>query len=108
MEPVGVQQFMLATVAAGAVVVFGALYAVFFALSRLRAVPWFGALALAAYGLLASAVILLGVALQVHGVWALLIAALLAGYFVAPRVIWHLSAAVHSAIEEPGQGDRDD
>ncbi len=97
---------MVATLAAGAMVLFGALYAVLFALSRLRGAPRLGALALVAYALLAGAAGLLGAALHAQGVWALLIGVLLAGYFVAPRLIWRLSVAVHGADDESGQGER--
>lgn len=104
MDPVQAQQLAAASGAAAAVVLFGALYAVFFALSRLRGQAAFGRLALISYALLAVAAIALGIILEVRGLWAVLIVTLLVGYYVAPRLIWRLNLAVHATPDDSPKG----
>jgi hypothetical protein len=104
-DPVEIQQLALAAFASAAIVLFGALYAIFFALSRMHNAAVLARLALASYGLLAVAAIVLGVVLRVEGLWAALIVTLLVGYFVAPRLIWRLNLAVHGAPDDSEEGD---
>lgn len=102
MEPVQIQQIALAALCAGAVVLFGALYAVLFALGRLHGRRSFARYALASYGLLVLSTGILAVLLRADGIWAALIVVLLIGYFVAPRLVWHLNLAVHAADDTGG------
>ncbi len=103
-EPVEVQRFALAAVSAGAVVLFGACYAVFLALSRLRDFVVLFHLSNLSYVALAASVAVLAWSLRLSGAWLVLVALLLVGYYVAPRFIWRLSVATHDdAQRRPGQ-----
>lgn len=88
---------MLIGAAAGAmVVVSGALYALFLALARLRASQTLARLSTAAYLILVSCALLLAGSLALSPIWYVVIAAMLAGYWLAPRAIWHLTEATHA------------
>lgn len=101
-EPVEVQRFVLASLSAGAVVLFGACYAVFLALSRLNGFTVLGHLSNLSYAALAASVVSLAWFLRLDGAWLALVACLLAGYFAAPRFIWRLSVATHDAVDDEG------
>lgn len=101
-EPVEVQRFALAALSAGAVVLFGACYAVFLALGRLNSFALLRRLANVSYAALAASVGGLAWFLRLDGAWLALVVLLLAGYFVAPRFIWRLSVATHDSADEQG------
>lgn len=101
-DPVDVQRFALAAVSAGAVVLFGACYAVFLALSRLRGFLVLYHLSNLSYVALAASVAVLAWSLRLGGAWLALVALLLVGYYVAPRFIWRLSVATHDMVDEEG------
>lgn len=96
-EPDEVQRIVLAALTAGAVVLFGACYAVFLALARLRHFAVLRRLSNLAYAALAAAVAALAWLLRLDGAWLVLVALLLAGYYAAPRFIWRLSVATHDS-----------
>jgi hypothetical protein len=85
---------------AALVVVCGALYAACFALGRLRSSRVLGTIAIGAYTALVVSAFVLADALALHRGWWLLVVVMLVGYWFAPRTIWRLSAATHSA---PGE-----
>ncbi len=99
-EPVHMQNFLLAFFSAAGVILAGALYAMLFAWSRLnrqpRLMPW----AYGAYAVLLVCVLALAHALNLHGYWQLLVAFLLLGYLLAPHGIWHLCVGTHGAGHE--------
>lgn len=99
-EPVEVQRIALAALSAGAVVLFGACYAVFLALSRLRHFAVLRHLSNLSYAALAASVAALAWLLRLDGAWLVLVAVLLAGYYAAPRFIWRLSVATHDVADE--------
>ena len=101
-EPVEVQRFVLASLSAGAVVLFGACYAVFLALSRLNGFTLLRHFSNLSYAALAASVVALAWFLRLDGAWLALVVLLLAGYFAAPRFIWRLSVATHDAADEKG------
>ena len=101
-DPVDVQRFAIAALSAGAVVLFGACYAVFLALSRLRGFILLYHLSNLSYVALAASVAVLGWSLRLGGAWLVLVALLLLGYYVAPRFIWRLSVATHDGVEHEG------
>ena len=101
-EPVEVHRFVLASLSAGAVVLFGACYAVFLALSRLNEFSVLRHLSNLSYAALAGSVGSLAWHLRLDGMWLVLVAVLLAGYFAAPRFIWRLSVATHEGASESG------
>ena len=96
-DPVDVQRFAIAALSAGAVVLFGACYAVFLALSRLRGFVLLYHLSNLSYVSLATSVAVLAWSLRLDGAWLILVALLLLGYYVAPRFIWRLSVATHDS-----------
>jgi hypothetical protein len=93
---VGGADILLGAVAAALVVLSGALYALFFALARLRKSPGIGAMAWAAYAALVVCTGLLVRSLSLDGAWLIVVAVMLIGYLAAPYAIWHLSAATHA------------
>ena len=99
-DPVDVQRIVLATLAAGAAVLFGACYAIFFALSRLRDLAVLRQLSNFSYLALAASVLALTWYLRLTGGWLALIVILLAGYYLAPRFIWRLSVATHDSTDD--------
>ncbi|MDH3418094.1 MAG: hypothetical protein OEQ25_07445 [Gammaproteobacteria bacterium] len=89
---------MLVGVFAGAMVVIsGALYALFLAFARLRASRMLARLSVASYLVLVVCALLLTGALALSPIWYVVIAVMLAGYWLAPRAIWHLTEATHAA-----------
>ena len=79
---------------------FGACYAVFLALSRLRDFVVLFHLSNLSYVALAASVAVLAWSLRLDGAWLVLVALLLVGYYVAPRFIWRLSVATHDAVDK--------
>ena len=98
-DPVEVQQIALAAILSGAIIFFGAAYAIFYALSRLNDKVQFLRYAYAFYGGLALATIGLASVLHLTGWWLTLVGTLLVGYFIAPRFIWRLSEDVHNLAD---------
>jgi len=101
LEPVELQDLLIAVIAGALVVLSGALYAFCFALARLRQRRWLMHLAYAAYALLAVMVGLLARALHLNGFWLWLVAAMLIGYLLAPHGIWRLCVGTHPAEPNP-------
>lgn len=91
---------MISTVFGAGVVLFGAGYAIFLALSRLQGMAqkrrFLGWIAISLYLLLVLCVLGLVVTLHLRGWWLGLVALMLVGYFVGPRFIWRLSDEMHS------------
>ena len=98
-DPLGIQNLFLGTMSGAVVVLSGAFYALFFALGRLNRSYSLSLAALVAYVLLVVAVCTLVVALDLNGVWMGVAAAMLIGYFLAPRAIWRLCVGTHGDEE---------
>jgi hypothetical protein len=94
-NPADIKEIATAAMASGGIVFFGALYAIFYALGRLRADRRFSLIGFGSYGGLVACTVLLTEALVLRGMWLLLIPALLLGYLIAPPFIWRLCHAVH-------------
>ena len=92
----GAEQILLGALAGAAIVLSGALYALFFALGRLRGSQLLSRVAWVAYGMLVACTVLLTAVLDLGGPWRWIIAVLLVGYLAAPSAIWHLSVATHA------------
>jgi hypothetical protein len=95
-ESVNRTDILLGTVAGAAIVLSGAVYALFFALYRIRRAPWLDAAAWIAYAVLVVSTVLLAHALALAGMWLGIVAVMLIGYLLAPRAIWRLSTATHA------------
>ena len=106
-DPVEIQRIALAAFTAGMVVLFGACYAILLALSKLRRDNTLQQLSSLSYLALAASVLALGWLLRFDGIWLVLIAVLLVGYYIAPRFIWRLSVATHDS-EEDQEGENHD
>lgn len=105
MEPVAIDHLFTAFAAGAAVILTGAAYALLFAWSRLRRRPGLMAAAYLAYGCLAAAVLTLAKVLHMSGFWAAVVVAMLAGYLVAPRIIWRLTVAIDASDETRHEPD---
>ena len=99
-DPVFIQHVMVSTVFGAGVVLFGAGYAIFLALSRLQGMArkrrMLGWIAIGWYLLLIFCVLGLVQTLHLRGWWLGLVVLMLIGYFVGPRFIWRLSDEMHS------------
>ena len=98
-QPVELQDFLLNFFAAAAIILIGACYALLYAWAKLGHRPLFMRWAYAAYAVLAVSVWILAETAHLQGYWRALSAAMLIGYFAAPRAIFRLCAATH-AIED--------
>lgn len=98
-EPVELQQLAIAALSAGAIVLFGAAYAVCLALGGLKGLSILRRASYFAYAAVVAATVLFASAMNLGGGWLLLTVALLVGYFAAPRAIWRLSVATHESSE---------
>ncbi|MDE0002585.1 MAG: hypothetical protein OXQ29_07810 [Rhodospirillaceae bacterium] len=107
-DPVAIHQLLGATMLGGAIILFGAGYAVLLAVARLKGSALLGRTSLVCYGGLAASTAGLTVLLNLWGWWLALVILLLVGYFIAPRFIWRLSEAVHGDhAESTGETDRE-
>ena len=96
-EPVASEHILLAGVTGAMVVLFGAAYALFFALGRLQNRAPFRWLAWASYAGLAVSTAGLARALNLGGYWSVLVVVMLTGYLLAPHAIWWLCVGTHGA-----------
>ncbi|HEU0282403.1 MAG TPA: hypothetical protein VFQ99_01350 [Gallionella sp.] len=103
-EPVKMADFFATFFSAAAVILFGALYALLFAYSRIRNLPRLMPLAYAAYAVLfASVAVLASVANLFSSLfWMSVVMLMLAGYLAAPHAIWHLCVNTHAATHNDG------
>jgi hypothetical protein len=96
-EPVAVQDFLLAVAAGGVIVLAGAVYALLFAVSRIQDRPALMPLAYAAYAVLAAAVFYLARAAHFSGFWTGIAVLMVVGYLLAPHGVWRLCVGTHEA-----------
>lgn len=99
LDVVEAQNIAIAALLAGAIVFFGAVYAIFYAFAMLNHSAPLLRVAYVGYLSLLGATIALAVVLQLTGWWMTVVVCILVGYFVAPRFIWRLSVAVHEPPE---------
>lgn len=103
-EPVKMADFFVAFFSAASVILFGALYALLFAYSRMKNVPRLMALAYAAYAVLFVSVIALATVANLFGsyFWVSVTMLMLLGYLAAPHAIWHLCVTTHATAQHDG------
>lgn len=99
------QQIILATMSGALVVLFGAMYALFFALGMINRSKRQLAFAYAAYACFVAATFGLAWSLRLSGLWMSLVVVMLLGYLLAPHGIWHLCVATHQS-EDGDEGER--
>lgn len=111
-EPVKLADFFITFFSAASVIIFGALYALLFAYSRLKNVPRMMPLAYAAYAALFASVIVLANVANLFGslFWQFIVLLMLVGYLLVPRFIFRLCVATHAPAlhgdSEVGNGIR--
>ena len=96
-EPVKMADFFITFFSAASVIIFGALYALLFAYSRMKNVPRVMLLAYAAYAALFVSVMVLASVANLFGspFWQFIVFLMLVGYLLAPRFIFQLCVATH-------------
>lgn len=98
-EPLGLQDLFFGAMSGASIVLAGALYALFFALGRLHGSRALELASLVSYAVLVAATWVLIKSLHLQGFWVFVTAVMLAGYFLAPRAIWHLCVGTHAGEE---------
>jgi len=101
MEPVAIQNFMIAVIAGALTILTGAMYAGLFAWGKFRHRHTVLIFAYLAYAALAACVLTLAYTLNLTGPWIALVVTLLVGYLLAPHGIWHLCEATHPEGTDP-------
>ncbi|HLP96999.1 MAG TPA: hypothetical protein VK149_01000 [Sideroxyarcus sp.] len=98
-EPARLADFFTIFFSSAMVIVLGALYALLFAYSRIKAMPKLMPWAYSAYsGLFVSTLFLAQAAnLFAQPLWTAVVMLMLAGYLWAPHGIWHLCVATHAS-----------
>lgn len=101
-EPVKLADFFITFFSAASVIIFGALYALLFAYSRIKNVPRLMPLAYAAYAALFASVIVLANVANLFGspFWEFIVLLMLVGYLLAPRFIFQLCVATHASVSD--------
>ena len=94
-EPVGVQDIMIAAMAGAMVVMFGAAFAFAFAMAKLNKKRLLMGVAYGTYVGLVISVFVLAYALNLNGSWWAVTITMLVGYLLAPQAIWKLSVGTH-------------
>ncbi len=99
-EPVKMADFFATFFSAAAVILFGALYALLFACSRIGNLPRLMPLAYAAYAISFASVIVLATVANLFGspFWTFVVMLMLTGYLAAPHAVWHLCVGTHAAM----------
>ena len=105
-DPVATQHILAAAAAGALIIMFGALYALLFAQSRLRDKPRLMSGAYVAYALLVICVVVLVRTLNLTGFWQVVAAVMVVGYFIAPRLIWNLCAGTHGPDAHRGPDEQ--
>lgn len=87
---------LLGAVAGAMIVISGGLYALLLALGRLRRSRRLETFSSFAYLVLALFAFVLAEALALERAWYVVIAVMLVGYLLAPRMIWRLTQSTHA------------
>ena len=100
-EPASLANFFTIFFSSAMVIMLGALYALLFAYSRIKAVPFLMPLAYLSYaGLFAFTLMLANAAnLLAYPLWATVVVFMLVGYLLAPHAIWHLCVGTHADVQ---------
>ena len=100
-----IPQLAAAGFSAAALVLCAAAYALLLALGRARGLAVLRRASLIAYAGVVLAAVALCWALNLQGLWLVLVAIVLVGYFVAPRAVWRLSVATHEEAHGEERAD---
>ena len=107
-EPVKMADFFATFFSAASVIVFGALYALLFAYSRIKNVPRAMLLAYASYAALFVSVMVLATVAHLFATlfWLGVVVLMLAGYLAAPHAIWLLCVGTHDSAISSSRDER--
>lgn len=94
-EPVEINDILISVMAGALVVMFGAMYAMAFAVGRLNGSKNLTRMAYGFFALLAMAALVLADTLHLTGIWQIVTVVILAGYLLAPHAIWKLCVGTH-------------
>ncbi len=95
LQPVELKDFFITFFASGIIIVSGALYALFYAFYHLKKIAVLNYLAYVSYFVLFISVLIITQTMHLDKIWTIVVIAMLVGYFLAPRGIWHLCVATH-------------
>ena len=94
-NPVAIENIFAAALSGAMVIVFGGLYALFFAFARIRNSPRLRMGAYISYALLFASTLFLARYLNLDGMWRWVVLVMVVGYLLAPHAIWHLCVGTH-------------
>ncbi len=94
-EPVVAQHILIAAMAGAMVVLFGAIYAMLFAWSKIKKDPRYMIGAYFAYSIFVVFTAIMAYTLNLTGFWYSIVAVMLIGYLLAPHGVWHLCVGTH-------------
>ncbi len=100
LEPVELKDFLTAVTAGAMVVMLGALYALAFAIAKLRKKRWLIGVSYSIFAGLGLSIFILARALNLNGYWWAVTITMLIGYLLAPQAIWELSVGTHNASDQ--------
>ncbi len=102
-EPARLSDFFAIFFSSALVILLGALYALLFALSRLKNQRSLLYLAYLSYAGLAASVLALAVFAHLlqHQLWITVVVLMLVGYLLAPHGIWYLCTSTHGHDIQP-------
>jgi hypothetical protein len=108
-EPVALANFFTVFFSSAMVILTGALYALLFAIARLKRMPRLLPLAYLGYvGLAISVGFLASAANLFHSTfWTAIVGLMLVGYLLAPHAIWHLCVETHPGEDEAAPASPD-
>ena len=95
-ETLSAQQLLAAGASGALLVMFGACYAFFFAINRLRPSPWWPLATYFSFALMVVCAVVLAIALKLDGFWQTVIGFVMVCYFFSTHFIWRLSVATHA------------
>ncbi|MGF1545878.1 MAG: hypothetical protein ACFCUG_00960 [Thiotrichales bacterium] len=100
-QPVDLADFFIVFFSAAMVILAGALYALLFAWSKVKARPGFMVGAYLSYAVLFGSVLILAEAANLNTTfWQIVVGLMLLGYWWAPHAIFHLCVATHAHESE--------
>ncbi|MGF1642519.1 MAG: hypothetical protein ACFCUJ_02680 [Thiotrichales bacterium] len=101
-QPVDLADFFIVFFSAAMVICTGALYALFFAWSKVKEKPRYMLAAYASYAVLFASVLTLAQAANLNTTfWQVVVGLMLLGYWYAPHGIYNLCVATHAHESEP-------
>lgn len=99
-EPVVAQHILIAAMAGAMVVLFGAIYAMLFAWSKIKKDSRYMYGAYLSYSIFVVFTLIMAYTLNLTGFWYSVVAVMLIGYLLAPHGVWLLCVRTHNDESE--------